>query len=1397
MIFAASLPLAASSSVNPPTTVISALVRTFASVLVQTFVAALSSVLVQTSVPAFGYTPAPSLALTRGQPFPSRNLTMSFDPSTSTSPMVLYTMLRHLGSTDIHQLASLMRPSIPSLSAETTDTIIMFTNAALFLLAWTIAYLLSRLCMQAMKEPLADHIPPLKPPQRTRRLQCRLLRRSIPWQRPTGNDPGWCFLTLASITFRPYLTGLGFYPSPVKVLNTLHQLGAPLRPTLITLHRGTDHVEDGSGPYTARRLLRSRRIGAKLKIGQHHHPGDCEPFEIPILLFRNKDNLHALVDTGATGYGFIDASFAHSRGYSTEPLPTPRQLQVIDGRPIASGAITHSCKLRLEVGAQVEGISLFVTQLGDTKVVLGLPWLQHHAAKIQFADRSISFHADRCRQHTAALWASTLASSPLTAATATLPPPPIPPRSTATTTLPPPPIPPRPTAPRRTIALSAARFHREAQQPENHLFLLAARPAGPNPTSSNPTEELVPTTYHQYLHLFQESEAQALPIHRYIDHEIPLQEGKQPPFGPLYSMSSEELKTLREYLDDQLTRGYICSSSSPAGAPVLFIKKKDGSLRLCVDYRALNALTVKNRYPLPLINDTLDRLKDTKIYTKLDLRNGYNQIRIKEGEEWKTAFQTRYGLFEYLVMPFGLTNAPATFQVFMNDTLRTHLDDFCTVYLDDILICSNTEEEHQRHFNTILDKLQAAGLHCKPEKCEFHVDRTEYLGYIISGEGVTMATDKTKAIQEWKTPTSVHDIQVFLGFANFYRRFIRDYSKVVSPMTNILKKDAQFVWTPAADHAFNQLKEAFTTAPILKHFDPERACILETDASNFVAAAVLSQKDDQGILHPVAFYSHKMMSAECNYDISDKELLVIVRAFEEWRKYLEPSNQEITVHCDHKNLEHFMSTKILNRRQNGKPDALTRRSGDLPKEGDERLTQQHQVILKPKNLRLAAALEVPRPAKVSPARQNELQAALANDPLSKQLMKDIIARKKHSRFLPIGECAIKDGLLYYQGLLYIPDDATIKLEIFRTNHDAPPAGHPGRARTLELLSRNYYWPQMQKYVAHYVDHYDACTRIKPARYAPYGLLKPLAPPVKPWSSLSMDHITGLPESQGSNAILVVVDRLTKMAHYIPTRDTADAPELATYSYNNTVQPAGYQTSIQYRLPPTNRRTDRRSKCNHGTILAGYVNYQQDNWAEFLPLAEFAHNNATTEPLRVSPFFANYGYNPQLDILPTEERHDATPKEVLEFANLITTLQTALRSEILYAQATAADSANTTRLPEPRLEVGDLLPPSMKSHPVFQVSLLEPVRMQPLPGHIQPPPPPVIVEREEEFEVQEVLDSRIRHRQLQYLVKWTGYEQPTWEPARNLDAELGSLQRFHSLYPTKPALVPKRALRGKV
>ncbi|KAH8144379.1 uncharacterized protein LAJ45_11649 [Morchella importuna] len=349
-------------------------------------------------------------------------------------------MLRTLWSTD-------------TLFPKNTNTLLPFAYAAIFLLAWTTAYLLGRLPPRAREEPFADQTPPLLTPRRTRRLQRLLLQCADSFGNPTGNDPGWCFLTLTSRDFHPYLIGIGPYPSPVKVLNTLHRLGAPLLPALVTRHGGTAHVTNAPGAHTATRLLRTRRVGAKLKIGQLHHPGDCEPFEVPIRLSRNKEALQALVDTGATGYGFIDASFAKARGYPLEELATPRHLQVIDGRAIASGAITHCCKLRLEMNDHVEGASLFVTKLGETKVVLGLPWLQHHAPEIRFADRSISFHAERCQQHTATLWTSTLTCPTLTASAATLPPPPIPPRPRTAIPSRPPPIPPRPATPRHTTTL--------------------------------------------------------------------------------------------------------------------------------------------------------------------------------------------------------------------------------------------------------------------------------------------------------------------------------------------------------------------------------------------------------------------------------------------------------------------------------------------------------------------------------------------------------------------------------------------------------------------------------------------------------------------------------------------------------------------------------------------------------------------------------------------------------------------------------------------------------------------------------------------------------------------------------------------------------------------------------
>lgn len=372
------------------------------------------------------------------------------------------------------------------------------------------------------------------------------------------------------------------------------------------------------------------------------------------------------------------------------------------------------------------------------------------------------------------------------------------------------------------------------------ISVLAAFSSMPDQLFRN--EDMVPLKYHDYLDVFNEESANTLPEHRGpVDHAIPLMGNEQPPFGPIYALSQDELKALSIYIKENLDNGFIRRSSSPAGAPILFVKKKDGSLRLCVDYRGINKITVKNRYPLPLINELMDRLSTAKTFTKLDIRNAYHRIRIAEGDEWKTAFRTRYGLFEYQVMRFGLTNAPASFQGFINDVLREYLDLFVVVYLDDILIYSETEELHTVHVSLVLSKLRKAGLYAKADKCEFDVNEVEFLGFRVGTEGVSMDPAKVACIMDWPVLKSAHEIQVFLGFANFYRRFIKGYSKLTVPLTKLLKKDTPFIWNKDSNHAFEQLKIKFTTAPILQHFDPSLPITVETDASDFAIAGVLSQ----------------------------------------------------------------------------------------------------------------------------------------------------------------------------------------------------------------------------------------------------------------------------------------------------------------------------------------------------------------------------------------------------------------------------------------------------------------------------------------------------------------------------------------------------------------------------
>lgn len=396
----------------------------------------------------------------------------------------------------------------------------------------------------------------------------------------------------------------------------------------------------------------------------------------------------------------------------------------------------------------------------------------------------------------------------------------------------------------------------------------------------------------EYADLFEEPKS--LPPHRALDHTIPLLPGATPPQVRPYRVPHHQKQEMEDQIKKLLAAHFIRHSQSPYAAPVILVKKKDGSMRLYTDFRRLNSLTVKNKFAIHVIEDLLDELHGATYFSKLDLRSGYHQIRMNPEDIPKTAFRTFLGHFEYLVMPFGLSNAPGTFQELMNTIFAPHLRKFVLVFFDDILIFTKNLKEHLEHIKIVLETLKTRSLFAKLSKCVFAAQQVEYLGHVISAEGIATDPKKIPAIAEWPTPDTVTKLRSFLGLAGYYRRFIKGYGVICRPLHDVLKK-GKFSWQAAQDTTFKQLQAALIFAPVLALPDFSKPFVLETDASGKGIGAVLMQEG-----RPISYYSSALCSRNAALSTYEKEALAILEALKRWRHYL--LGNDLTIKTDQQSL---------------------------------------------------------------------------------------------------------------------------------------------------------------------------------------------------------------------------------------------------------------------------------------------------------------------------------------------------------------------------------------------------------------------------------------------------------------------------------------------------------------
>ncbi len=946
-----------------------------------------------------------------------------------------------------------------------------------------------------------------------------------------------------------------------------------------------------------------------------------------------------------------------------------------------------------------------------------------------------------------------------------------------------------------------------------------------------------------------------LSSHCFYDHKIELIDEKTFSRSRLYQMFDHKLQKIKKYLIKHLNKEFIFSSFASYILLILFIKKKDDSLRFCVDYRKLNALIKWNRYSLSLIDEILAWIQESKYLTWLNIIVAFNKLRMHSDSKDLTIFITFFDSYKYHVMFFELINESTFYQHYMNDVLFKYLHQFCQIYLDDIIIYSKILKKHKWHVWLILNRLWEADLQMNINKCKFYVQEIIFLELLIFIEELKINSRKIQAVVKWFIFNNLTQIQSFIDFCNFYQRFIKNFSKIVYSMIQLTQKKIIFEWNETCQTAFDHIKRCMTETFILCHFDQTCKTILKTDSFDYVNDEVLSQYDDEEVLHSIAFYSKNISSAECNYEIYDKKLLIIIWAFEHWWFKLKLINISIKMFIDHQALISLMKDKELSKhqmrwvqkladfnfkimyqsdKQNIKINALTRWADFMSRNfDDERVWYQKTTILTLNWMKIA---DLKKNNDQSIYKQvleiNEIDENCT-------LFREAIAKDETQyEDIKLKNCWTQNEILYHDSQLWISFNELLQMNLIHEIHDQSSIDHSEILRTVKIIKRNYYWSSMRKTIDRYIQNCYVCQRSKTSRNKSNDLLQSLSISEQRWQNIVMNFIIDLFDSSEYNAILTIICRLSKKRHYISCiTDDEDitvektAEMLIQWVYwthdlssfivsDRDLQFISIlwkflckwlsiflQLFIIYHLQIDNQ--SKRVNQNIKQYLWFFCSYMQNNWFKWLLMIKFVDNNVLSSVIFLILFFMNKDFHSHMSFDSDIIKYEST-RERLQI-NWVKNISEQMNKTLIFAREALIktrkqmmNQANKHRkkvnykielkmflnewniitarsfkkLNDKMLDSFQItesvdsfyklkLSETMHIHDVFHSELLHSVVDDSLSDQKNESSKSIVINDEDEWKIDDILNSWWYWKQLQYQVKWKSYDNDlNWYNADN-------------------------------